>query len=79
MVLSQGTLDWESSTLTTRQLFHASTNTNFHNILELFDILPNFPFITSDAMRDYYLQTWSIQVGSRVIERLNTWEMSGNV
>ena len=26
----------------------------FHNILRLFDVLPNFPFITGDTMRDYY-------------------------
>ena len=27
----------------------------FHNILRLFDVLPNFPFITSEKMGDYYL------------------------
>ena len=27
----------------------------FHNILRLFDVLPNFPFMTSEAMPDYYL------------------------
>ena len=42
----------------------------FHNILRLFDILPNFPFITSETMHDYYLQTWYIRVASRVAERL---------
>ena len=26
-----------------------------HIILGLFDVLPNFPFTTSEAMRDYYL------------------------
>ena len=26
-----------------------------HNILRLFDVLPNFPFTTSETMRDYYL------------------------
>ena len=26
-----------------------------HNILRLFDVLPNFPFTTSEKMRDYYL------------------------
>ena len=25
-----------------------------HNILRLFDVLPNFPFTTSETMRDYY-------------------------
>ena len=33
-----------------------------HNILRLFDVLPNFPFTTSETMRDYYLQTWYLQV-----------------
>ena len=28
---------------------------HFHNILRLFDILPNFAFTTSEIMRDYYL------------------------
>ena len=28
---------------------------HFHNILRLFDILTNFPFITSETMRDCYL------------------------
>ena len=28
---------------------------HFHNILRLFDVLPNFPFTTSEAMRDYCL------------------------
>ena len=27
----------------------------FHNILALFDVFPNFPFTTSETMRDYYL------------------------
>ena len=26
----------------------------FHNILKLFDVLPNFPFTTSEKMGDYY-------------------------
>ena len=26
---------------------------NFHNILSLFDVLQNFPFTASEAMRDY--------------------------
>ena len=28
---------------------------HFHNILRLFDVLINFPFTTSETMRDYYL------------------------
>ena len=27
---------------------------HFHNILRLFHILPNFPFTTSESIRDYY-------------------------
>ena len=26
---------------------------HFHNILRLFDVFPNFPFTTSETMRDY--------------------------
>ena len=28
---------------------------HFYNILRLFDVLPNFPFTTSEMMHDYYL------------------------
>ena len=28
---------------------------HFHNILRLFDVLPNFPFTTSETIRHYYL------------------------
>ena len=28
---------------------------HLHNILRLFDVLPNFHFTTSETMRDYYL------------------------
>ena len=31
-----------------------ATHNHFHNILGLFDVLPNFPFTTSETM-DYYL------------------------
>ena len=27
---------------------------HFHKILTVFDVLPNFPFPTSEMMRDYY-------------------------
>ena len=42
------------------------------NILRLFDVLPNFPFTTSESMDDYYLYTWYILVASRVAEQLKT-------
>ena len=35
---------------------------HFYNILKLFDVLTNFPFITSETMGDYYLETWYIEV-----------------
>ena len=44
----------------------------FHNILRLFDVLPNFPSTTSKTMGDYYLQTWYIRVASRVAKRNKT-------
>ena len=31
------------------------TYNDFHNILSLFDILPNFTFPTSERMLDYYI------------------------
>ena len=53
----------------------------FNDILRLFDVLPNFPFTTSETMYDYYLQTWHIRVASRVAERLKTYNLrkSGNI
>ena len=48
---------------------------HFHNILRLFHVLLNFPFTTSEAMRNYYLQTWYIRVASRVAERLKTLDL----
>ena len=28
---------------------------HFHNLLRLFDVLPNLPFTASETMGDYYL------------------------
>ena len=53
-----------------RELF--LTYIHFHNILRLFEVLPNFPFTTSEMMRDCYLQTCYIQVALRDAERLKT-------
>ena len=47
-------------------------NNHFHNILRLFDVLPNFSFTTGETMRDYYLETQYIRVAPRVVERLKT-------
>ena len=41
------------------------THNHFYNILRLFDVLPIFPFTTSETMRDYYLCTWYIRVAER--------------
>ena len=56
------------------------SDNHFHNILRLFDVLPNFPFTASETMRDFYLWTWYIRFVSRVAERLKTlrnYEISG--
>ena len=37
------------------EIYHMNTNNHFHNIVRIFDVLPNFPFTTSETMRDYYL------------------------
>ena len=37
------------------RVFSAWSYNHFHNILRLFDSLPNLPFTTSETMRDYYL------------------------
>ena len=42
---------------------------HFHNIVRLFDALPNFSFTTSETMGDYYFKAWYIRVASRVAER----------
>ena len=39
-----------------KMIFIKMKNYNhFHNILRLFDVLPNFLFTTSETMHDYYL------------------------
>ena len=38
-----------------KAFFDERTYNHFHNILKLFDALPNSPFATSETMRDYYL------------------------
>ena len=43
---------------------------HFHNILRLFDVLPNFPLTTCETMRGYYLQTWYGRVASQVTKVL---------
>ena len=41
-------------TKTSARLCYSNYN-QFHNILRLFDALPNFPFATSETMGEYYL------------------------
>ena len=57
------------------------TPNHFHNIMRLFDILPNFPFAATETMRDYDLQTCYIRVASRVPERIKTEDLRklGNI
>ena len=43
---------------------------HFHNILRLFHVLTNFPFTTSETMRDCYLLTWYLQVVSWIAKQL---------
>ena len=52
-----------------------------HNILRLFDVLPNFPFTISKTMPDYYLQTPYTRIVSKDAERLETWDFRklGNI
>ena len=52
-----------------------ASNNQFHNVLRLFDLLPNFLFTTSETMDDYYLQTWYIRVTSPVAERRKTLDL----
>ena len=49
-----------------------NTYNQFHNILRLLDVLPNFLFTTSETMGHYYLETQYVRVASRVAERLKT-------
>ena len=41
-----------------------------HNIMRIFDLLPNFPFLTSERKPDYY-----IRVAWQVAERHKTQEL----
>ena len=57
------------------QLFASIFHANLQSVsqyFETFDVLPNFPFTTSETMGDYYLETWYIRVASRVAEQLKT-------
>ena len=56
--------------MTMRDIAKIYNNKHFDNILRLFDVLPNFSFTASEAMRHYYLQTRDIRVASRVAEQL---------
>ena len=69
-------LFWSENTCWTPILiYYAATCNQFHNIVRLFDVLPNFPFSTSETMGDYYLQAWYIQVASRVSEQGKTLDL----
>ena len=55
-----------------RKIRELTTFNQFHNILRLFNVLPNFPFTAGEVMGGYYLETRHIRATSRVAERLNT-------
>ena len=43
---------------------------HFYNTLRLVNVIPNFPFITSETTRSYYLWTSCVRVASRVVKLL---------
>ena len=43
------------NTLVNEEKFGNVTYNQFHNILRLFNVLPNFPVTASETMGDYYL------------------------
>ena len=49
------------------------SHNDFHNILRLFDALPNFHFSASETMRDY-----EHRAASRFAKRLLTLRILGN-
>ena len=49
-------LIFESKIIFDDKFDHSSIN-QFHNILRLLDVLPNFLFTTSETMGHYYLET----------------------
>ena len=58
-----------------------SIHNQLHNILRLFNVLPNFPFTTSETTGDYYLLTRYVRVASRVPKLLKTQDLRklGNI
>ena len=46
---------------------------HFHNILRLFDVLPNFPFTTSEMMSNYYLQHGIYKLPHKLPNNLRLW------
>ena len=48
------------------------TFNHFHNILRLFDVLPNLPFNAYETMGDYCLKAWYIRVAERFAKRHKT-------
>ena len=50
---------------------------HFHNILRLFDVLPNFLFTTSETMRDYHHKHDIYELPHELLNdlRLGNWEI----
>ena len=46
-----------------------------HNIMRIFDVLPHFPFTTSERKSRLLVLNWFIRVASRVSERLKTYDL----
>ena len=63
------------------KIVQRTSHNHNHNILRLFDVLPNFSFTTSETMRYYYLSNMYIRVASRVTKRLKTQDLRklGNI
>ena len=64
--------NYDSFSFCSCPLIKTSSYNHFHNILRIFDVLPNVPSTTSKTMGDFYLQTRYIQVAERVAKRLKT-------
>ena len=56
----------------TQKVKEKFSGNHVNNISRICDVLPNFPFSTSETMHDYYLWTWYTAVAWRVEEQPKT-------
>ena len=54
-VIQRNQVYFSSSNVSTDTTVIVRDYNQFHNILRLFNVLPNFSFTTSETMGDYYL------------------------